>query len=161
MYYTGIGSRDTPILFKDIINKLSLFLEKHSYILRSGGAPGADTFFEEYISKKEIYLPWPHFNNNRSKLCNVSDDALIIAEQFHPNWNALSKAGKFLMGRNCYQVLGCDLNTPSKFIICYTKDGKASGGTGQAMRIAEYYDIPIINLFHDNWKDKLKYYLHE
>ena len=41
-------------------------------------------------------------------------------------------------------------NPPSNFVVCYTPDGKASGGTGQAIRIAEYYNIPIYNLFYEN-----------
>ena len=47
------------------------------------------------------------------------------------------------MARNGYQVLGADLQTPTDFIICYTKDGKGEGGTGQALRIAKDYDIQV------------------
>lgn len=50
-----------------------------------------------------------------------------------------------------YQVLGYDLKTPSDMVICWTKDGGASGGTGQALRIAKDYNIPIYNLY--NTKD--------
>ncbi|NMA16004.1 MAG: hypothetical protein GX935_02005, partial [Erysipelotrichia bacterium] len=31
------------------------------------------------------------------------------------------------------------------FIICWTKNGSGSGGTGQAIRIAKAYDIPIFD----------------
>jgi hypothetical protein len=31
-------------------------------------------------------------------------------------------------------------------VVCWTSDGKASGGTGQAIRIAKYYEIPTYNL---------------
>ena len=50
-YYTGIGSRETPTSLREGINSLSLILEKEGYILRSGGANGSDTFFEEKISR--------------------------------------------------------------------------------------------------------------
>jgi hypothetical protein len=50
------------------------------------------------------------------------------------------------MGRNTHQVLGKDCMTPCHMIVCWTSDGKPSGGTGQAIRIAEYYRIPILNL---------------
>lgn len=53
------------------------------------------------------------------------------------------------MSRNSYQVLEKDLNTPVEFVLCWTKDGKASGGTGQAMRIAKDKNIPIFNLKTD------------
>ncbi len=54
------------------------------------------------------------------------------------------------MIRNVPQVLGRTLNPQyySKFVIAWTKDGKATGGTGQALRIAEHYNIPIYNLFN-------------
>lgn len=52
------------------------------------------------------------------------------------------------MRRNGCQVLGLELDKPSNMVICYTPDGLPSGGTGQAIRIAESYRIPVINLFH-------------
>jgi len=50
-----------------------------------------------------------------------------------------------LQARNSHQVLGLDLNTPSDFVICWTKNGKDQGGTFQTIRIARSYDIPIFN----------------
>lgn len=83
-YYTGIGSRSTP---KDILNimvKLSAKLNKEGYILRSGGADGADLAFEQASTNKEIYLPWKGFNNNPSHLYEQSAEAFIVAKEFHP-----------------------------------------------------------------------------
>jgi hypothetical protein len=45
-------------------------------------------------------------------------------------------------------VLGADLASPSRFVIAWTEDGEAVGGTGQAIRIARAHDIPVLNL-HD------------
>ena len=64
-----------------------------------------------------------------------------------------------LMARNCYQVLGEDLKSPVDMIICWTPDGKAAGGTGQALRIANDNDIPVFNLFDSNALDKLSRHL--
>jgi hypothetical protein len=50
------------------------------------------------------------------------------------------------MARNAMQVLGPDLDTPSKVVVCWTKNGKTSGGTGQALRISLYHGVPIFNL---------------
>ena len=66
-----------------------------------------------------------------------------MAAEFHPAWDRCSRGARALHARNCHQVLGWDLKTPSEFILCWTKDGKASGGTGQAMRIAKAFNIPI------------------
>lgn len=74
--------------------------------------------------------------------------AEALAAQFHGNWDRLSSGPKSLHTRNMGQVLGPNLDTPSRFLVCYTVDGKASGGTGQAIRTADAYGIPVLNL-HD------------
>ncbi len=145
-FYAGIGSRQTPTSLKPLIKHIVEHLNSKNYTLRSGGAEGADTFFEEYANDNEIYLPWKNFNSNSSPLYDISSLALHTAKQFHPRWSALSPAAQKLMARNCYQVLGYDLKTPVEFVICWTSDGLASGGTGQAIRVAEHHSIPVVNL---------------
>ena len=151
-FYAGIGSRETPIEIKSDIERIVRYLDFKEYVLRSGGAPGADSFFEEFTTKKEIFLPWRNFNENPSDLFTPTIDSYKMAEKYHPTWFRLSQGAKKLMARNCHQVLGLDLNTPVDFIVCWTSDGKSSGGTGQAMRIAESLNIPIYNLY---FKDTL------
>lgn len=148
-YYTGIGSRNTPKEVLDLFEKVASFLANKGYILRSGGAKGADKSFEIGCDKingeKEIYLPWYRFENSNSLLIVSDKKAFEIAEQFHPYWHNLSQGARKLQARNSHQVLGLDLNTPSKFILCWTKNGKGQGGTGQAIRIAKQYNIPIFD----------------
>ena len=147
-YYTGIGSRETPPYIQGMMTGIAQILSDADYVLRSGGADGADTAFEVGITnedKKEIYLPWKNFNNNKSKRYGVCSQALIMAKHYHPNWHACSQYARKFHARNCYQILGRDLHTPSKFVVCWTPEGKITGGTGQALRIALDLDIPIIN----------------
>lgn len=160
--YAGIGSRSSPPEVCRLMIDVAFYLSRRGLILRSGGADGADSAFEKgtinALGEKEIYLPWKGFNKNESPLYDVCSEALKMAEEYHPKWSALSYGARKLMGRNCYQVLGKDLRTPSAFIICWTSDGKASGGTGQALRIAKDYDIPVHNLYNwpggfEGWKD--------
>lgn len=150
MIYAGIGARDTPDgVLKDMRN-LGQYLSLKGHILRSGGAKGADSAFEsgcdDVQGTKEIYLPWRGFNRRRSRFCRVTYAALDIAQTFHPKWSRLSRAGQLFMGRNVYQVLGQDMETKCDFIVCWTPGGKVTGGTGQALRMANYYKIPIVNL---------------
>jgi len=148
-FYTGIGSRETPkdviILFKNI----GKILGKTQYTLRSGHAIGADQAFEEGCDmvngKKEIYLPWENFEKSNSNLIVRDKKAFEIAENFHPYWYNLKPGAKKLQARNSHQILGKDLNTLTNFVICWTKDGKGTGGTGQAIRIANYYKIPVFD----------------
>ncbi|NLV87657.1 MAG: hypothetical protein GX025_10665 [Clostridiales bacterium] len=143
--YTGIGSRQTPAEVLNSFTRLAKWLDKRSFILRSGGADGADSAFEAGTTNKEIYLPWKNFNGNPSPLHQISPDAELIAQKFHPAWDKCTQGVKKLHARNVYQILGSDLQTPSQFIICWTPNGTGSGGTGQALRIAHHYNIPIFD----------------
>jgi len=151
-YYAGIGSRSTPIepyqaQFKDIAS----VLEKRGFILRSGGAEGADEYFESGVSNadnKQIYLPWKKYRDNPSPLYTITDSAYEVAQRFHRNWNCLTQGGKALHARNTNIVLGPDvtrLDNMVSFIICWTPNGQESGGTGQALRMAEHFNIPVFN----------------
>ena len=155
-YYSGIGSRKTPEDICSLMTKIAKYLYKEDYILRSGGAEGADTAFELGAGdKKEIFLPWKGFNNSKNKFIEIPKKAYEIASEFHPVWNTLKDYVKALHARNSLQVLGKDLNTLSDFIICWTKNGSMIGGTAQALRIAKAYDIPIFNLAIEKDKERI------
>lgn len=149
IYYTGIGSRNCPENTIEIMIKTATWLAKKGYVLRSGKAKGSDEAFEKGCDiakgKKEIYLPWKNFNGSNSTLIVKDIKAFEIARKYHPYFDSLSQGAQRLQARNSHQVLGQDLNTLSKFILCYTPNGDGSGGTGQAIRIAKDYNIPIFD----------------
>ena len=74
------------------------------------------------------------------------------AAYYHPAWDRCSAAAKKFHGRNCYQILGYDLHTPTKFVLCWTPGGKITGGTGQALRIAKDLNIRVFNMAHHDWE---------
>jgi hypothetical protein len=154
IYYTGIGSRSTPEdILKDMTN-IATNLELSGFKLRSGGANGADSAFEAGVSdprNADIYLPWKGFNNNPSALHNVRQDARDMAKKFHPAWERCSQAARLFHARNCYQILGLYLDQPTDFVLCWTPNGAETGGTGQALRIAHHYKIPVFNMANNNW----------
>lgn len=158
-YYTGIGSRKTPENILEFMSDISLFLDKKGYILRSGGADGADSAFEKNAIQKEIYLPWNGFNGRYDNFFEVNEECIKMAEKFHPYWSNLKDSVKKLHARNCFQVLGKDLNSPSKFLICWTPKGEEVGGTSQALRIAKHFNIKIFNLYKDTDKEYWKKYI--
>ena len=165
--YTGIGSRNTPQDILDLIDLIALKLEKNGYILRSGGANGADLAFEWNVSHKEIYLPWRNFNGSSSSFTIPSIEAFNMAKPHHPNWDNLSPAVKKLMARNAHQVLGRDLNDASQFVLCWTPDGcengetrsSRTGGTGLAIALASSLNIPVYNLANAETLDRLRDYV--
>lgn len=135
-FYAGIGSRKTPERILNQMNAIAIMLQQDGWILRSGGAAGADTAFEQGAGvKKEIFYAR-----------DADAAAMNLAEQYHPAWTRCSSSAQKLLARNGYQILGRDLKTPSKFVVCWTPDGGPSGGTDQALRIAAAHDIPIFNL---------------
>jgi hypothetical protein len=151
MIYTGIGARATPNGILLTMTSIARLLDRKGYALRSGAAQGADSAFEEGVElmEPEIYLPWRGFSSHNSKYTDPKPEAFAIAEKYHPAWGRLSPAVRKLMARNVHQILGWDLRVPSDFIVCWTADGKASGGTGQALRIGTACRIPIYNLYND------------
>ena len=151
LYYTGVGSRKTPKEILFIMKSFAIKAAEKGFILRSGGAVGADNAFERgCYSVKGI--------RNIYYADHCTPKAMIIASKFHPTWNKCSVYAKMLHGRNALQVLGDDLIIPSKFLICWTPDGCMShnertiktGGTGTAISIAEYYNVPIYNLKNES-----------
>jgi len=44
-FYSGIGSRTTPLEVQALCTRIAAQLEKAGYVLRSGGAEGADKAF--------------------------------------------------------------------------------------------------------------------
>ncbi len=154
LIYAGIGSRRTPefVLHQmvDVAQQLS-----DRWILRSGHADGADMAFETGAitgnGKMEIFVPWHGFNGAptahpdyiRPKATQALAD---FSSRFHPKWDQLSDAAKLLMMRNSCQIMGLDGNHPVDMVICWTQGGRQGGGTGQALRIANHYNIPIFDL---------------
>lgn len=147
--YAGIGSRETPEDILKAMESAARFLGSWGYLLRSGGAKGADSAFErgcdQVEGSKHIFLPWKGFNKNQSPLWGTTKEARLLAKKYHPNWNNVSDRGRDFHARNCYQILGATLDKPCNFVLCWTPNGKPVGGTGQALRIAKDYGIEIIN----------------
>jgi hypothetical protein len=160
-FYAGIGSRKTPQEVLDKFYKLGKYLANKKYVLRSGGADGADFVFEKGCrdeeGKMEIYIPWENFNNNPSLLFSIPIGAYLIASQIHPAWEKLSNGAKKLHARNCLEILGQDLNCPVDFVICYTENGETKGGTATAIKIAQILKIPVFN-FGSNGEEQFKEY---
>lgn len=153
-YYAGIGSRETPAEILYQMADLAKELYRNGYSLRSGHADGADMTFEMAVIDKDlhmqIFLPWPGFNNaprySDRHISDIPEWAMATVDRYHPSPDRLSPAARKLMARNAMQILGPGGFEPVKFVVCWTKDGGPTGGTGQAIRIAKDCKIPVYNL---------------
>lgn len=164
--YAGIGSRDTPVDILAVMTAAGRRLAEAGMILRSGRAPGADQAFETGVdlaradgcpAMKEIFLPWPGFEKGfrstgagdvplaRSAMEKTCFD---LARRYHRAFDRQSIGTQRLLARNGQQVLGERLDRPSAFLLCWTPDAAAGGGTGQAIRIARSSDhsIPVFDM---------------
>ena len=143
IYYAGIGSRKTPWNVCSGMQLIAIKLAERGLTLRSGRALRADQSFEfgcdTANGKKEIFVA------AQSRVEWVKH-----ASQYHPAWSECSDHAKMLHGRNSAIMLGARLDTPVKFVVCWTPKGEAVGGTGQALRIAAALNIPVFNLASDN-----------
>lgn len=137
MLYAGIGSRESPDNILDVMTQVAQALATLGYTLRSGGAEGADTAFEDGAGPKEIFRPK-----------HATAEAIELASQFHPAWHNCSDYVRKLHGRNAQIILGRDLATPVEFAILWTSNEKV-GGTSLGIRIANHNNIPVKNLFNN------------
>lgn len=168
LYYAGVGSQGTP---ESVCHRMAYVAEAlriAGWILNSGGADGADTAFERGCgdySKMNIFLPWDFFNHRKFKMpYPIHPGGYRYGELYHPVWARLTQGIRKMMARNAMQVLGHNLTTPVRFVLCWTKDGitrheqrsQKSGGTGHAISIASTSGIPVINMNSTDWLDHLE-----
>ena len=140
-YYAGIGSRKTPDNVLNGMESIAEILQRKGYILRSGGAAGADSAFANGAEDFQVF----HGHD-------ATEDAMHLASRYHPNWEACSDYVRALHGRNMQIVLGYTLDTPVNFIVCWTPDAQLVGGTAQALRLAKDFAIPVFNLANqEHW----------
>lgn len=130
-------------------------------------------------SLREIYLPWNEFNGmyhcpdlgiyDGSKSPKIFE-AEEFTQRYHPKGKKLSRGAKSMMNRNAMQILGYDLELPSDFLICCSTGTKCDsigniydvdGGTGQAVRIAYAYHIPVYNIANKDSYEDLCEFLNE
>lgn len=158
VYYAGVGARKTPPEVLKLMQEVGALLAEDGMRLRSGGAIGADTaFYDGALEVKpegvEIFLAKP-----RAGIVGAVTDMSPVfgrlAKNFHPKPEAITpthpndrRQNTFkLMSRNGCQVFGENFTVPSNVLICWTPGGQGKGGTGQAIRLANTADIPVIDL---------------
>jgi hypothetical protein len=136
-------------------------------VLRTGASPGADQAFYRGAravgGRIELYLPWPGFEaaswadadadpGHVTVLTRPAPQACDLAARFQPDWESLAPQERRLLARDAHQVLGPDLASPARLVVCWTPDGSLDGagpgpdGTRQTLRIAHGHGIPVFNL---------------
>lgn len=147
--YAGIGSRETPDPILALMTTLATHFAAGGLRLRTGGATGADQAFMRGADP-ELYVPWQGYNNYFGK--TPSPESFEVAARYHPVFSRLSEGAQKMHARNVEIVLGPDLKSPVRFVVCWTPDGAVAettsktGGTGGAIRVAAAHGIKVWNL---------------
>lgn len=171
LIYTGVGSRQAAL---DAMRRATAYatrLAELGWTMRSGRADGMDKAWERGAGPNaEIYLPERNFGGRggrgsewvaRTVVPRPTAEAYEMAEQFHPNWKACGQFARDCHARNCHQVLGLTLDLPSRFLACWTPGGRRTGGTAQAMRVADAHDVPVFNIATQDGIDALAAFIKE
>lgn len=175
IYYTAVGSRETPIEICNLMTKIASELEQNSnnskfnYILRSGRAIGADSAFEKGIKnpKNKCIYTIKNFDFSPENYEMCKSEILSILDS-NLNFDNYGKNAQILILRDVNQVLG-SIKTElvkSKFLICWTKHlnyyikpPNACGGTRFAVRIALKHGIPVFNLLKKEDRERIEKFL--
>jgi len=154
-YYAGIGARNTPEHILFLMHIVGAALASDGYTCKTGAAKGADQAFAEGASlgggRVDLSLPWgPYEKDWISSICknttivnvlpNYCPEAIASVTKYHPNPAQLKQAVVKLHARNWMIMQGVE------FVVCWTQDGEVTGGTGQALRLAEDKGITVYNL---------------
>lgn len=167
--YAGIGARKTPRDVLELMQALAARLAIEGWVLRTGGARGADQAFmagADPDGVTELYLPWLGFSGfDQATLLEPEPGAWDLAAAHHPRWKRLGGPAQALMARNSHQVLGRELDCPCDVVVCWTPDGsldgstRTAGGTGQALRLAAAREIPVRNLARADHRERVERFL--
>lgn len=149
--YCATGNMEIGMKVKNILVEIGRVLALNGYTLRSGGAPGAESAFEEGCDsvggKKEIYLPFEGYNNKTTGVVTDmtnEEEAIKIAQRYYLLWFKLSNKVKQMLTRYSWAVLGRNLDDPVDFVIAYIReDGKT---TEQVVRVANGSNITVYNI---------------
>lgn len=183
-YYTGVGSRETPADVLQLMFRIGRVMCALGYKGRSGAAPGADTAFWQGAQDSPFYgevgfvnyLPdatmfnKPAFGNivpdhaeevyDATSFIHTYEQAQQLALEARGSFEGLYAGGIKLHTRNAYQVLGGDLDLPSKELFCYAepvgKRGRVRGGTNTAVMLAQRFNVPIHNLYLDEVRQRVE-----
>ena len=151
--YTGIGSRRAPPEMLGRAEALARRLAASGLHLRSGGALGMDRAFERGApaDQRTIYRP-AHVVGDAGEAAFALFDAEVAPLAGCGSIRRMRPPIAALLARNMFQVLGLNLATPTRAVVCWTPlldyTHRDAGGTRYACLLAQARAIPIFNLAH-------------
>jgi len=138
-----IGNRyNVPENTIQFIEDSGYTLGQLGYTLNSGNAIGCDQAGERGFDRGG-------FPKNIRKAKHATEDAIVVASQFHEAWYMCTDYVRQLHGRNSMIILGDDLKSPVDFVLCYATS-EIKGGTALGIKIARANGVPVFNLYKED-----------
>lgn len=169
-FYAGIGSRKTPEDVLVLMTRFAKKMEEQNFILRTGGAEGADSAFMAGVENPEnlhVFLPWKTFNGGQGIFISDYEPWCRKAQEevskVHPAWNRLTQGAKKLHTRNFFQIFGMEGQPQSSFVLFWAEedlDG-VKGGTATAVNLAIKFGIKTFNLKNKETRRRIEVFLQE
>lgn len=162
-YYTGIGSRETPIDTQHLMTEIAMRLRAEGWTLRTGSVSRADKSYQIAAGEnKEIYVPWDNFNSSQTGISSLTEESSRMAHDIWKfrekkglvptegsisgKWEELHPGTKAMLAKAMCMLLGRNLNTPSDMVICWTPGAKIVGISSHVICLAIFKHIPVFNL---------------
>lgn len=163
-YYTGTGSRETPLGERQLMTEIAMHMAGYGYTLRTGVGSVADKAFELGAGYNKVtYVPFhgPNETNgiscantismekaaeiwkerDRRDLLNVDSYAVGLGA-----WSTLPPHVRGNLAKCTAMVLGLYTNRPSEALFCWTPRGEMSGSIAHSIATAVINHIPVFNL---------------
>jgi hypothetical protein len=138
--YAGIGSRSTPPHVLDLMVHYARLLAARGWILRSGGATGADAAWEAGARSVSPRLVESYSADDSAP------EVMEVARAHHPAWGQCGPHARMLLARNVTIVLGRDLRSPVSAVLYWRPEDSDRGGTLHALRVAASRGIEVENV---------------
>ena len=156
--YAAISNDNAPSHVVEQFKKIAMDMETRGYTMRTSGNKGVEEIIESLVSNKEVHVAWKGFNQRETQFTRVDKAAIELVGTLHPAFNDLKDSVKTIIARYAHVILGKDLKSPVRCVVCWTEDGAESakevtsrtGVVGHVIILCQSLSIPIHNLVRDN-----------
>lgn len=162
-YYTGVGSRETPINIQQLMTEIAMRLNMEGWTLRTGTGSRANTAFQVAAGEgADVYFPWNNFNQGEIGTVSSSKASSNLAKEVWEfrmvrhlvstdgstsrDWDTLHPSNQAILAKSMCMLLGRNLSVPSDMLICWTPSAKLIGMTAHIICLAALKHIPVFNL---------------
>jgi hypothetical protein len=165
--YAGAGSKDAPEDVQKVMQETGKRFHEKGWVLRSGGEGDPEKGFMmmySRLTKTRIFLPFDGYNSwvdtDRDCGCTAVGENMAARElaRAGPGFDDLDATFTLKRTRDVCRVLGKDLRSPARRVICWTPDGAETASdcgpitdsSYMVIRLATRFDIPVDNLSNEN-----------